>query len=166
MQLKNFLGSLRGEYRDRPPLFSADKAWIGEMAQMASRAANKLNSLYPNWDDDSTVPKDQIIQILSALKDAFHRYELYGLAVGTSENYEVLKAFVEYAAYSSEHHALFLIPDYPSPQRPLGFSTHYHFREKFLLARSSGPAYYFGQEAENLHLRHLLLTLHIAYTMI
>jgi len=32
-QLRQFLGSIQGEYRDRPPLISSDGRWVEEVAQ-------------------------------------------------------------------------------------------------------------------------------------
>ncbi|HEX8162881.1 MAG TPA: metallophosphoesterase [Pyrinomonadaceae bacterium] len=111
-QLREFLGSLQGEYRERPPIFSSDPEWVHEVTRIARRASERLNSL--NLDESSFLGDEIVVDVLAELRQAFGHYDIYGLPVGTWENKESLNAFAEHAAYSSGHHGLFLIPDFPS----------------------------------------------------
>jgi calcineurin-like phosphoesterase family protein len=111
-QLREFLRSLQGKYRECPPLFSADDGWVYEITRIASRASDWLESR--NLDIDSLLSPGVITHALADLRLALGRYDVYGLAVGSWDDADPLHAFAEHAAYSSGRHGLFLIPDLPS----------------------------------------------------
>ncbi len=111
-QLREFLGSLQGEYRGGPPLFSSSPDWVQYMTQIAREASEWLDSR--NLDEDLFVSSEVVAQALAELRLQFGHYDLYGLAVGVWNDSGALRAFAEHAAYSSRHHGLFLIPDLPS----------------------------------------------------
>lgn len=102
-QLREFLGSLQGEYRDRPPLISTDTQWIDEVTSAAKRAAGTLVSR--RVQDDSLLDGDTLEYLLKDLRSLLSRYELFGLTVGTRNDRDQLNAFAEHAAYSSKHPA-------------------------------------------------------------
>ncbi len=120
-QLREFLGSLQGEYRDRPPLISSDPLWIEEIATRARRAAETLDALGLGIHSPSLLEPQAISKVLDDLRHFLGHYELFGLPVGTRQDREQLVAFAEHAAYSSRHHGLFLIPDLPDPEATLEF---------------------------------------------
>ena len=108
-QLQEFLGSIRGEYRERPPLLSSDSSWIERVVAISEEASEWVET--QEVSSRSLLDPDITIRALSELRREFGRYELYGLVVGSWDDREPLQAFAEHAAYSSEHHGLFLIPD-------------------------------------------------------
>lgn len=110
-ELREFLGSLEGEYRDQPPLISSDRHWIEEVARVARQAAQFLESWH--LDDSALVDPDLTIQVLSDLRRLLGNYDLFGMPIGAREDRERLYAFAEHAAYSSKQYGLFLIPDLP-----------------------------------------------------
>lgn len=116
-QLREFLGSLRGEYRDRPPLISTDTQWILEVTLAAKRAADTLKSR--RVQDDSLLDGETLEYLLKDLRYLLSQYDLFGLTVGTWKDRDQLNAFAEHAAYSSKHNALFLIFDLPGPEDTL-----------------------------------------------
>ena len=117
--LAAFLGSIQGQYRDRPPLWSDDEQWVEDIAKIARDASRVLESLVvadPNQPMDTA----SIKLVLHDLKVAFHKpYSVYGLAIGNCRDQNLLRSFGEHAAYSSRHHGLFLIPDLPRPEETL-----------------------------------------------
>lgn len=117
-QLREFLGALEGEYRDRPPLFSSDSRWIAEVVQAARSARRTLESR--RLEDDSFVDAEALAFFLFDLRTLLSQYDLFALAVGTSGDRGPLNAFAEHVAYSSRHHALILIPDLPVSDEAVG----------------------------------------------
>lgn len=113
-ELLEFLGSLQGEYRERPPLFSSDPDWVHEIVQKARVASKWVDS--SKFEQDAVIPTEIISHALGDLRASLSHYDLYGLAVGTWEDRDPLHAFAEHAAYSSKHNGLFLIPDLPGPR--------------------------------------------------
>lgn len=111
-QLREFLGSIQGEYRDKPPLISSDSIWVERLVESAREASRWLEA--QGLNDETIVERDIASRLLFDLRQEFGHYDLYGLAVGTWDHSEPLQAFSEHAAYSSGHHGLFLIPDFPS----------------------------------------------------
>lgn len=116
-ELREFLGSLQGEYRDRPPLISANNHWIEQIAWIARKGSEILES--SGYENEEVLESDVIAGILASLRPVFAHYDFYGLTVGTWHDQGPLNAFAEHAAYSSGPHGLFLIPDYPDPANTL-----------------------------------------------
>lgn len=108
-ELEEFLGSMQGEYRQSPPFISSNDHWVREVTAAAQKASQWLEA--QNVDGKEFLDDQVLTTALSGIKRALGHYELIGLAVGGSEDERELKTFVEYAAYSSGHHAIFLIPD-------------------------------------------------------
>lgn len=111
-ELFEFLGSLQAEYRERSPLISSDQNWIGRTVRAAKRSKEKLESFnrvsrLADAHLDESVTRD----LLSELRELLGNYELFGLTVGDYASNQQLRAFVDFAAYSSKHHAIFLSPD-------------------------------------------------------
>lgn len=109
-QLREFLGLLHGEYRERPPLISSDPGWIREISRVAENASTSFQ--HRDLEPDVWVGADLVAAALRELRALLSDYELYGLAVGTGNDERPLQAFAEHAAYSSRHRGLFLIPDF------------------------------------------------------
>lgn len=116
-QLREFLGSLQGQYRERPPLISADPFWVDRITWTAAESSRWVDSL--NVETSSFVDPQEVAYVLSPLRDLLGRYELYGLPVGAWNDRDRLNAFAQHAAYSSEHYGLFLIPDNPGTNETL-----------------------------------------------
>lgn len=117
-QLREFLGSIEGKYRERPPLWSEDYRWVEEITRIAHHAAESLNR--EHWGDDGDLLEPSVvIEALENLKRSMARFDMFGLAVGTYEDNRALSSFCEHGALSSGHHGLFLIPDLPEPGETL-----------------------------------------------
>jgi predicted MPP superfamily phosphohydrolase len=112
-QLREFLGSLQGEYRQGPPLISSDPEWIADVVRRAKRASELAERHGVTFDERMFVEPKLAENLLLDLREVLGRYELYGLIVGAERDQAPLTAFAEHAAYSSKHHGLFLIPDLP-----------------------------------------------------
>lgn len=116
-QLREFLGSFQAEYYERPPLISSDQGWIDDVSRAAKRSSESLKK--HSLHDEDFLPSEVITEALIELRALLGNYDLFGMTVGTWEDRAQLNAFAEHAAYSSKHHALFLIPDLPSPKDTL-----------------------------------------------
>jgi hypothetical protein len=116
-ELREFLGSIQGEYRDRPPLWSEDREWVDEITNLARYSSRLLGD---DWDA-SGEPLDSVTttSVLSRFRRAFSQYDIFGLAVGNYGDSPALTSFCEHCAYSSRHRGLFLIPDLPWPKETL-----------------------------------------------
>lgn len=109
-EMREFLGSVQGEYRDKPPLISTDESWIDNVVQAAKEASDFVRSL----NKEGLLEIQEIERALVELRRLLGNYKLFGLPVGGWNDSKELRSFVEYAAYSSRHHAIFLIPDFDS----------------------------------------------------
>ena len=116
-QLREFLGSIQGEYRDRPPLWSEDPAWVIRITKIANQAARFIDSRQFQYNEflNPNVVRDALIELRLDLG----HFDLFALAVGSSESAGPLTSFCEHGAYSSGHKGLFLIPDLPAPHETL-----------------------------------------------
>jgi hypothetical protein len=112
-QLHEFLGSIQGEYRDRPPLISFDQLWINDVTHAARSASEHLRSQVIH--DEDFLNRELVAESLSDLRVLLGHFELFGMPIGTEEDSAELTAFAQHAAYSSRQHALFLIPDFSGP---------------------------------------------------
>src|SRR6266496_1929516 len=83
-QLREFLGSMQGEYRDRPPLISTDAQWIHEVMEAAKSAAGTLESRH--LQDDSLLDAQTLEYLLRGLRSLLSQYDLFGLTVGTGKD--------------------------------------------------------------------------------
>jgi hypothetical protein len=118
-EMREFLGCMQGEYRKGPPLISSDPGWIETVVRIARDSAMWFEA-HP-MDPGEMLPPAVAAKLLNGLRHVFGRYQLYGLAVGTSAHAQPLTAFTQHAAYASRHDGLFLIPDFPWSEEGLTF---------------------------------------------
>ncbi|MBL8264457.1 MAG: metallophosphoesterase [Xanthomonadaceae bacterium] len=113
-ELKEFLGSIQGRYRDpnRPALISSSPEWIKQVEDAAERASDRARSI--DAADEKFLGTDVIAEILDEFGSLLCDYDLFALAVGTSDKHRGVRAQAEFLAVRSKHHALFLIPDFSS----------------------------------------------------
>ncbi len=112
-ELISFLGTLSGCAEPRPEdvfseiLISSSPDWIAAVKRTATLAWEDLAN-QPDWSRH--VPENEIPARLASIRGLFSDYGLFGLAVGSWQDDQQLKAFINYAAIDSGHQALFLIP--------------------------------------------------------
>lgn len=109
-QLREFLGSVRGGYRDRPPLIASDPRRIGAITEAAEGASRVIEDL--PYDDGDWVPPPDIKDAFATLRKRLGDFDFFGVGVGTNEDREGIEAFLRDTTYSSRHQGLFLIPDF------------------------------------------------------
>jgi predicted MPP superfamily phosphohydrolase len=110
--LMMFLGSIGDVYRNRARLISSDTVWIETVQRTASAGLEYLSTL-PSRSYDEVLDDETVMKCLASLKPLLSAYDLFALAVGDYTSDRELAAFVDHAAYSSRHHAIFLSPDLP-----------------------------------------------------
>lgn len=111
-ELREFLGSLQAEDGPRPPLISSDPDWLKRVTLAARLGTLDLQSRYFDAGPNAFLEGSLVKGVLDELRGVLLHYELIGLAVSGKDHPDwELDAFINYAALSSGHHALFLIPD-------------------------------------------------------
>jgi hypothetical protein len=104
--IERFLASLMND--PNGSLISSDPTWNQRISQIARDALQKNRGrIHEHWHD--VLPESTAIRVLSEMRNAFRRFELYVLPIGVPIEGE-LRAWLFRAAYMSEHHALILIP--------------------------------------------------------
>ena len=111
--LASFLAILSGK-GDQPPenlfseiLISISPQWIEDVKRTADLAYQHIQE-QPDWSKQ--ISENEIATRLGALRDLLSNYHLFGLAVGSWQHDQQLRAFTNYAAIDSGHEALFLVP--------------------------------------------------------
>ena len=89
-------------------LISSSPQWIEAVKSAGTKAYEDLNTGRMDWSP--SVPEDEFITRLAILQRLFSDYNLFCLAVGDWNDSLQLRAFINYAAITSGHHALFLVP--------------------------------------------------------
>lgn len=110
-ELAKFLESLQDEQADREPLISSDPNWIVSVRTMARHGLETL-SRSEGAQSDKPLPKQLVNHILHRLKGMLGDYKFFGMAVGSQHSFKESESFIEKAAYSSKHHAIFLLPQF------------------------------------------------------
>src|SRR6185369_5237497 len=98
-ELREFLGCLQGEYREKPPLISSDRRWIEEVVRTAKQTSGEVYRL--GTPDQEYLGHQFLEHTLRPLKVLLGNYELFGLLVGRWKDNEELTAFAHFAAQSS-----------------------------------------------------------------
>jgi len=138
--LEEFLGSIQGEYRERPPLFSSDRRWVEHVVGMARDAAVWLQS---QRFEEGLLDSSVVTQALHDLREEFSCFDLYGLAVGTWHDQDELRAFTEHAAFSSGRKGLFLLPDLSGKNEPLAVFDPSPIAKQFISSPDKWPGMLF-----------------------
>jgi UDP-2,3-diacylglucosamine pyrophosphatase LpxH len=87
-------------------LMSSSPQWMDDVRN----AADKIYYDLERGDSKDPIPEDELVARLAVLQRLLSDYNLFGLAVGDWQATIQLRAFINYAAISSKHHALFLVP--------------------------------------------------------
>jgi UDP-2,3-diacylglucosamine pyrophosphatase LpxH len=111
-ELRSFLGILSGvepgpEGVLSEALISNSPDWVAAVKQTAALAWNDLAN-HPGWSEQ--VPEREMTARLAAIRSLLSNYHLFGLAVGSWQDDQQLRAFINYAAVDSGHNAMILIP--------------------------------------------------------
>ena len=111
-ELSSFLGILSGvepgpEGVFSETLISSSPDWVIAVKQTARLAWNDLTN-QPDWSKQ--VPESEITARLATIRGLLSDHHLFGLAVGSWQDDQQLRAFINYAAFDSGHNALFLVP--------------------------------------------------------
>jgi predicted phosphodiesterase len=111
---KSELGMFLGNFtKSAEPLFSevlisSSPKWIEAVESAGAKAYQDLHETAGQWD--APIPEDEFIARLAVLQHLFSDYNLFGIAMGNWDESVRLRAFTNYAAISSGHSALFLVP--------------------------------------------------------
>jgi Calcineurin-like phosphoesterase len=112
-QLYEFLAGLNEARRypgdnDHPRGFiSSRNAWAEQFDMAALEAFQKIERL--PWRETEFMDSKTAEQLLAHMRRLLSDYSLFGLTVRGDSNDEALDSFAHHAAFSSDHHALFLI---------------------------------------------------------
>jgi len=89
-------------------LISSSSEWVSKIHDAADRAMTKIDRAEHSED---LIPAVSTANYLSELRPLFNQYTFFAMPVSATRANPELKAFCEYAAYSSGPHGLILIPD-------------------------------------------------------
>jgi hypothetical protein len=152
-ELSSFLGILSGvepgpEGVFSETLVSSSPDWVIAVKQTARLAWNDLTN-QPDWSKQ--VPESEITARLATIRGLLSDYHLFGLAVGSWQDDQQLRAFINYAAFDSGHNAPFLVPRAGMPIAPLSYLIHFRRSRWRLSAHRIGRGLCFGHETPSPH---------------
>src|SRR5688572_16269689 len=71
-QLREFLGSIQGEYRERPPLWSENQSWVEEITRIARESSKSIQ--YLHGGNSEFLEEDVISKALANLRESLSRF--------------------------------------------------------------------------------------------
>lgn len=89
-------------------LISSSPQWIEDVKRAGTEAYLDLNAAGNDWN--TAVPEDEFVTRLAVLQKLLSDYNLFAMVLGGWNDDVQLRAFINYAAITSGHHALFLVP--------------------------------------------------------
>ena len=116
-EVKDFLEALAlPDPEEPPPIMSAFPEWITQVKEAAMNGLGVLRTLPQSTKVNDKPPPGiepaDADRALSKLKPLLSDYDFFGLVLGKAREDSELHKFAEYAAVSSGHHALILMPKY------------------------------------------------------